>query len=44
VWKGPEYINISGVERARSFWEDKGGKETVRETPFAESGKLLKMP
>ena len=27
------YINISGgAERARSFWEDKGGKETVRNT------------
>ena len=22
-------INISGGERARSFWEEKGGKETV---------------
>ncbi len=26
------YINISGAERASSFWEDKGGKETVWNT------------
>jgi hypothetical protein len=26
------YINISGSERARSFWEEQGGKETVRKT------------
>ena len=26
------YINISGSERARSFWEERGGKETVRKT------------
>jgi hypothetical protein len=26
------YINISGSERARSFWEERGGKETARKT------------
>jgi hypothetical protein len=26
------YINISGSERGRSFWEERGGKETVRKT------------
>jgi hypothetical protein len=26
------YINISGSERARSFWEERGGQETVRKT------------
>jgi hypothetical protein len=25
-------INISGGERARQFWDDKGGKEMVRNT------------
>jgi serine/threonine-protein kinase RIO1 len=26
------YINICGGERARVFWEEKGGKESVRNT------------
>ena len=26
------YIHISGGERAREFWEEKGGRETVRNT------------
>jgi hypothetical protein len=27
-----EYINLSGGERARLFWEERGGMETIRNT------------